>query len=183
MFLFCLLIKRQCLRLPWLLLQQLLDLLQQFLQLPLLQLEPFRKSRSLPFVAYSLKLEREIEELRAGIHAVAGHEFNIDSPQQVIPLQLRMSLRNSLYHEQLIRLLVSGCGLTVDHDIDDETSSIELVVSGEASAKDLGAIAKRLIGQSEELLDVDPGWQDGMIGVMQLVVMAQAAQILRERAT
>jgi len=117
------------------------------------------------------------------IETVQPERLNIDSPQKVIPLQLRMSLRNSLYHEQLIRLLISGCSLMVDHDIDDETSSIELLVSGEASAEDLGAIAKRLIGQSEELLDVDPDWQDGMIGVMQLVVMAQAAQILRERAS
>ena len=117
------------------------------------------------------------------IETVQPERLNNDSPQQEIPLQLRMSLRNSLYHEQLIRLLISGCGLNVDHDIDDETSSIELLVSGEVSAEDLGAIAKRLVGQSEELLDVDPDWQDGMIGVMQLVVMAQAAQILRERAS
>ncbi|MEE8046244.1 MAG: hypothetical protein V3T49_05335 [Dehalococcoidia bacterium] len=116
------------------------------------------------------------------IETAQPERLSIDSPQTVIPLQLRMSLRNSLYHEQLIRLLVGGCGLSVDHDIDDETSSIELLVSGDVSAEDLGAVAKRLVAQSEELLDVDPDWQDGMIGVMQLVVMAQAAQILRERA-
>ena len=73
--------------------------------------------------------------------------------------------------------------LTVDHDIDEETSAIELLVSGEVSAQNLGAIANRLVSQSEELLDVEPNWQDGMIGVMQLVVTAQAAQILRERAS
>ncbi len=116
------------------------------------------------------------------IETAQPERLSIDSPLNVIPLQLRMSLRNSLYHEQLIRLLVGGCGLSVDHDIDDETSSIELLVSGDVSAEDLGAVAKRLVAQSEELLDVDPDWQDGMIGVMQLVVMAQAAQILRERA-
>lgn len=117
------------------------------------------------------------------IETVQPDRLNIDSPQQVIPLQLRMTLRNSMYHEQLIRLLISGCGLTVDHDIDEETSAIELLVSGEVSAQNLGAVANRLVGQSEELLDVEPNWQDGMIGVMQLVVTAQAAQILRERAS
>ena len=117
------------------------------------------------------------------IETVQSDRLNIDSPQQVIPLQLRMTLRNSMYHEQLIRLLISGCGLTVDHDIDEETSAIELLVSGEVSAQNLGAIANRLVSQSEELLDVEPNWQDGMIGVMQLVVTAQAAQILRERAS
>jgi uridine kinase len=99
-----------------------------------------------------------------------------------IRLQLRISLRNSLYHEQLIRLLIGGCGLNVDHDLDDTTSAVELLVVGEVSSEDLATTAKQLIPQAEELLDVQPNWQDGMIGIMQLVVMAQAAQILRERS-
>jgi len=99
-----------------------------------------------------------------------------------IPLQLRISLRRSLYHEQLIRLLIGGCGLNVEHDIDDNNSSIELLITGDVLAEDLRSISGRLVAQSEELMDIDPVWKDGMIGVMQLVVMAQAAQILRERA-
>jgi hypothetical protein len=70
----------------------------------------------------------------------------------------------------------------VEHDLDDTNSSIELLVNGDVYADDLNEVAKQLIMQSEELLDVEPVWQDGMVGVMQLVVMAQAAQILRERA-
>ena len=58
----------------------------------------------------------------------------------------------------------------------------ELLVSGDVSAEDLNAVAKRIVDQSEELLDLTPAWHDGMVGVMQLVVMAQAAQMLRERA-
>jgi len=104
-----------------------------------------------------------------------------ERPLDNIPLQLGISLRRSLYHEQLIRLLISGCGLTVEHDLDDTNSSIELIVNGDVYANNLTAVAKRLIMQSEELLDVEPVWQDGMVGVMQLVVLAQAAQILRER--
>ena len=99
-----------------------------------------------------------------------------------IRLQLRISLRDSLYHERLVRLLIGGCGLSVDRDLDDATSAIELLVSGDVSGEDLGAVAVQLIPQSDELLDVEPIWQDGMIGVMQLVVIAQAAQILRDRS-
>ena len=69
----------------------------------------------------------------------------------------------------------------MEHDLDDTNSSIELLVSGDVYADDLTAVAKRLVLQSEELLDVEPLWQDGMAGVMQLVVLAQAAQMLRER--
>ena len=106
---------------------------------------------------------------------------NEEKPLENIPLQLGISLKRSLYHEQLIRLLISGCGLTVEHDLDDTNSSIELLVNGDVHGDDLNTVAKRLILQSEELLDVEPVWQDGMVGVMQLVVLAQAAQMLRER--
>ena len=117
-----------------------------------------------------------------GIEPVKPSQLSIDTPKEEIDLQLRISLRSSLYHEQLIRLLISGCGLAVDHDLDDETSSIELLVSGDVSAEDLSSVAKRLVDQSDELIDLTPVWEDGMVGVMQLIVMAQAAQMLRERA-
>ena len=126
----------------------------------------------------------------AALKVKEGEEYFIAIPnvQQTsykpenIPLKLRISLRRSLYHEQLIRLLIGGCGLNVEHDIDDNNSSIELLITGDVLAEDLRSISGRLVTQSEELMDIDPVWKDGMIGVMQLVVMAQAAQILRERA-
>ena len=71
--------------------------------------------------------------------------------------------------------------ITQDNFGTDTNSSIELLINGDVYANDLNAVAKRLILQSEELLDVEPVWQDGMVGVMQLVVLAQAAQMLRER--
>ncbi len=91
-------------------------------------------------------------------------------------------MKSSLYHEGLVRLLIGGCGLSVDHDLDDTTSAVELLVAGEVSGEDLGHVAAQLVPLSEELLDVQPDWQDGMTGVMQLVVMAQAAQILGDRS-
>lgn len=97
-------------------------------------------------------------------------------------LQLRITLRRSLYHEKLVRLLIGICGLEVDHQIDDTTAAIELLVVGEVNGADLRATASKLIAQFEELVDVEPIWSDGMVGVMQLVVMAQSAQILRSRS-
>ena len=104
------------------------------------------------------------------------------TPAEHVHLQLRISLKSSLYHERLVRLLIGGCGLSVDHDLDDTTSAVELLVAGEVSGEDLGHVAAQLVPLSEELLDVQPDWQDGMTGVMQLVVMAQAAQILGDRS-
>lgn len=117
------------------------------------------------------------------LEPVRPEQLNDETPTGEILLQLRISLRRSLYHEHLIRLLVNRSGTQVEHDLDTDRSSIELLVSGDISGEDLSIIAGRLIPQSDELLDVEPAWQDGMIGVMQLVVMAQTAQMLRERAT
>ena len=98
-----------------------------------------------------------------------------------VRLQIRISLRRSMYHEELIRLLISVCGVDVDHDLEKSTSSLELLVGSEISAEDVQLVAQRLVPQSEELIDVEPSWQSGVTGVMQLVVLAQTAEILRER--
>jgi len=99
-----------------------------------------------------------------------------------IRLQLRISLRDSLYHEELIRLLIGVCGVNPEHDLDESNTSIEILVGSEVAAEDLALVARRLVPQSYELLDVEPEWQSGVTGVMQLVVLAQMAQILRERS-
>jgi len=98
-----------------------------------------------------------------------------------IRLQLRISLRDSLYHEELIRLLIGVCGVNIEHDMDESNTSIEILVGSEVIAEDLQLVARRLVPQSDELLDVEPEWQSGATGVMQLIVLAQTAQILRER--
>ena len=98
-----------------------------------------------------------------------------------VRLQIRISLRRSMYHEELIRLLISVCGVDVEHDLEESTSSLELLVGSEISAEDVQLVAQRLVPQSEELIDVEPSWQSGVTGVMQLVVLAQTAEILRER--
>ena len=78
-------------------------------------------------------------------------------------------------------MLIGDCGVDVEHDLEESNTSIELLVGSEISAEDVGAVATRLVPQAEELLDVVPSWEAGVTGVMQLVVLAQTAQILRER--
>ena len=129
-----------------------------------------------------IKPQIEHADVVFGIKPVRPSQLKDKTSTSPVHLQLRISLRDSLYHERLVRLLIGGCGLSVDHDLDDTTSAIELLVAGEVSGEDLGSVAAQLIPQSEELLDVEPVWEDGMVGVMQLVVMAQAAQILRDRS-
>ena len=109
-------------------------------------------------------------------------QLNDGTDIEDIRLQLRISLRDSLYHEELIRLLISVCGVNPEHDLKESNTSIEILIGSEVSSEDLQLIARRLVPQSDELLDVNPEWQSGVTGLMQLIVLAQTAQILRERS-
>ncbi len=129
-----------------------------------------------------IKPQIEYADVVFRLEPVRPAQLDDGTPVENIHLQLRISLRRSLYHERLIRLLIGDCGVDVEHDLEESNTSIELLVSSDVSADDLSAVAQRLVPQSEELLDVVPVWESGVTGVMQLVVLAQTAQILRERS-
>lgn len=128
-----------------------------------------------------IKPQIEHADIVFRIEPVRAAQLKDGTSIESIRLQLRVSLRQSMYHEQLIRLLISVCGVDVEHDLNEPTSSIELLIGSEILAEDLEITARRLVPQSEELLDVEPKWQPGVTGLMQLIVLAQTAQILRER--
>jgi hypothetical protein len=45
----------------------------------------------------------------------------------------------------------------------------------------MAAAAQKLVPRTEELLALEPKWQDGMLGVMQLITLLEIAEALRER--
>ena len=128
-----------------------------------------------------IKPQKNHADIVFRIEPARASQLTDGTPSRNIRLQLRVSLRRSLYHEHMIRLLIGDCGVHVEHDLDEQSSSIELLVDSDVTSQDLSGVAKRLVPQSEELLDVEPIWKSGITGVMQLVVLAQAAQFLRER--
>ncbi|MCC6212779.1 MAG: uridine kinase [Burkholderiales bacterium] len=97
------------------------------------------------------------------------------------PLRLRVWARQWLYYEDLVRILVSICGLRVDLEEEGADGSVALAIEGEVAHEDIALAARELLPELGELLDVEPAWEGGMRGLMQLVVLTHITQALRAR--
>lgn len=104
----------------------------------------------------------------------------IDSdPHIEIPkLKLSATIKNSYNELSLQRILVGICGLHVDMDSNADGSEITLTIEGECSSEDMAQAAILLSCATFEFLDENPVWEDGMIGVMQIIVFSQISQLI-----
>jgi Phosphoribulokinase / Uridine kinase family len=109
--------------------------------------------------------------------------MNLDAAQMGLPLRFKLMVRaqHGLQEEALVRTLVGLCGLHVDVDLDGDDSTMSLTIEGDSTAEDMVAASHQLFPGLHELLDAEPEWCDGILGVMQLVVMAHVHQALRRR--
>jgi hypothetical protein len=89
--------------------------------------------------------------------------------------------RHSGHEEALLRVLIGVCGLHVDMQIDDDGNHVDITIEGETSAQDIAMAAHYLMPHIEDLLDIAPKWDDGIKGLMQLVVLTHLNQALRKR--
>lgn len=106
-----------------------------------------------------------------------------DKLEQNQPLRYKLSVRarHGINDLPLVRVLVGLCGLHVDLDIIGESSEIALVIEGEASAEDIAFSARELMPDLLEFLDIEPRWENGVTGVMQLLVLSHVHQVLKKR--
>lgn len=97
-------------------------------------------------------------------------------------LKLLVKTRLGFNELALTRVLVGVCGLHVDMTPETDGKAAEMTIEGEISADDIAVAAKMLCEQAFEFLDTVPQWQDGMLGVMQLVTVSHFQQALSRRA-
>jgi hypothetical protein len=62
-----------------------------------------------------------------------------------------------------------------------DVSEVELSIEGETSDNDIRMAAKLICPQIFEFLDLQPQWQNGMLGLMQLVTLSHINQALTRR--
>lgn len=89
--------------------------------------------------------------------------------------------RNGLNELSLARVLVGVCGLHVDVSIDNDASTVDLTIEGETSADDISLASRILFPRVLEFLDINPQWQSGVLGLMQLVILSHIKQALSRR--
>ena len=96
-------------------------------------------------------------------------------------LKLRVRARQTGHEEALLRVLIGVCGLHVDMQMEGDGTRVDITIEGETSSDDIAMAARYLMPQIEDLLDIAPKWDDGIKGLMQLVVLSHLNQALRKR--
>lgn len=120
-------------------------------------------------------------DLTLALHPI--HPRMLESLDDKHPLRLKLVVktRHGFNELSLNRVLVGVCGLHVDIVVSDDGSEVQMTIEGDASAADVAMAAEMLCPQIFEFLDIPPKWQDGMIGLMQLITLSHISQALTKR--
>ncbi|MES2887701.1 MAG: uridine kinase [Pseudomonadota bacterium] len=99
------------------------------------------------------------------------------------PLRLKLVVvsRSGFNELSIHRVLVGVCGLHVDIVVGNDGAEVQLTIEGEASSADIAMAADMLCPRVLEFLDIQPKWQDGMLGLMQLITVSHINQALTRR--
>ena len=98
--------------------------------------------------------------------------------EQNIPFKISITSKQEFNELSLRRILIGVNGLNVDMNINEETSDIELIIEGDSKGEDIAEAIKILSPNILEFLDLNPKWSDGMLGIMQLIVLSHMNQAL-----
>ena len=110
-------------------------------------------------------------------HYWKRNKENFENNQKPI-LKLVVKIRNSYNEASLQRVLVGICGLHVDLVTNNDGSESTLTIEGESTAEDMSQAAELLSPETLEYLDENPVWEDGMHGIMQIVIFSQISQLV-----
>lgn len=99
------------------------------------------------------------------------------------PLRFKLVVRtrHGLSELSLTRILIGVCGLHVDMVSNKDASEVELTIEGETSGQDIALAAQMICPGIFEFLDIHPKWQDGVLGLMQLITLSHINQALTKR--
>ena len=99
------------------------------------------------------------------------------------PLHFKVVVRSlyGLNELSLTRVLVGICGLHVDMSTSNDACKAELTIEGETSAQDIEMAARMICPRIFDFLDITPKWQDGVLGLMQLITLSHINQALTKR--
>jgi uridine kinase len=96
-------------------------------------------------------------------------------------IKLQVCIRNGIYYQELVRVLIGVCGLQVNLDSVDERGEVILEISGEVVPEDVGLAINILAPSIYELLDLSPEFTEGIFGIMQIVTIIEIDEALKRR--
>jgi uridine kinase len=111
------------------------------------------------------------------------HSSSLENSSEEHPPRLKLVIksRHGFNELSLKRVLIGVCGLHVDMSTNNDASEVELSIEGETSADDIQMAAQLICPQIFEFLDLQPQWQNGVLGLMQLITLSHINQALTRR--
>lgn len=111
------------------------------------------------------------------------HQRILEDTSGRIPIRFKLvaKSRHGLNEMSLTRVLIGVCGLHVDMEPNGDGSEVALTIEGETSALDIEMAAKMICPRIFDFLDIQPKWQDGVMGLMQLITLSHINQALTKR--
>lgn len=111
------------------------------------------------------------------------HSRRLEDLDDKHPLRLKLVVvtKNGFNELSIHRVLVGVCGLHVDIVVGNDGADVKITIEGEVSAADVAMAAEILCPRVLEFLDIPPKWQDGMLGLMQLITLSHISQALTKR--
>lgn len=108
------------------------------------------------------------------------HPRVLDELDDAQPLRLKLVVRtrHSFNELSLTRVLVGVCGLHVDIEPSSDGAEMMITIEGETSAEDIALAAQILCPRILEFLDIQPQWESGIVGLMQLITLSHFNQQL-----
>ena len=93
-------------------------------------------------------------------------------------IKLIVIMANGFFHEELTKCLISLCSVHVDLEQVNNSDIIKLTIDGDISSDDIDQISKILIPNQDVLVFEKPKWQNGMIGIIQLITLVHISESL-----
>jgi uridine kinase len=111
------------------------------------------------------------------------HPRILEDLQGKHPLRFKVVARSrhGFNEQSLARVLIGICGLHVDMVVSNDASEVELTIEGETTAQDIALAAQMICPRIFEFMDINPQWQDGVMGLMQFITLSHINQALTKR--
>ena len=96
-------------------------------------------------------------------------------------IKLKVCIKNGIYYQELVRVLIGICGLQVNIESIDHKGKVVIEVSGDVLSEDIYLAVKMLAPHIEELLDFSAEFSDGINGIMQIITVMEINEALKRR--
>ncbi len=139
-------------------------------------------AKRLPDSEKFIRPQADFADLIFKLSPINANTLQNTDTQNLPRLKLTFKSRHGFNELSLKRVLIGVCGLHVDMSSNGDTiSEIEISIEGETSAEDIEMAARLVCPKIFEFLDLKPQWQNGVLGLMQLITLSHINQALTRR--